>query len=237
MTVLGIDGCRGGWAVAVVKDDGWLGLEVQPTVAAALARHSEARVCFVDIPIGLPDGKPRRCDVLARRLLGSRASTIFPVPCRAAVYAKDYRHACEINFQCQKRRLSRQLWNLVPKMIEVDRFIRAGTGLSRLYESHPELCFAGLNGGPPLLSKKRERRGIEQRLHLLEAELPGATAVFEASAGGLRRSGAMPDDLVDALVLAVSAARPPHRWRILPDPPEKDGLGLPMAIVAAAPST
>lgn len=233
--VLGIDGCRGGWVVAAWRTDGAVQLQVQSTLAAALRANPGAAHAFIDMPIGLPEADPRGCDGLARRLLGSRASTVFPVPCRRAVYAGDYFRACEINWQCQGRRLSRQLWNLVPKIIEVDRLIRTETVGLNLLESHPELCFASLNGGRPLLSKKRERAGRDERLVLLEAVRPGVAAVFEGAAGTLRRLGAMPDDLIDALVLAFSAGLPMEHWRVLPDPPEQDGLGLPMAIVAPAP--
>ncbi|MEW6348758.1 MAG: DUF429 domain-containing protein [Thermodesulfobacteriota bacterium] len=44
----------------------------------------------VDIPIGLRDHGPERsCDLEARRLLGIRRSSVFPVPCRSAVYPQD----------------------------------------------------------------------------------------------------------------------------------------------------
>lgn len=235
-TVLGIDGCRGGWVVAARRSDGALELQVRPTLAAALAAHPGAAHGFIDMPIGLPEARPRACDGLARRLLGSRASTVFPVPCRRAIYAGDYARACEVNQQCQGRRLSRQLWNLVPKIIEVDGLVRTETDFPRLHESHPELCFAALNGGRPLLSKKRESAGRHERLALFESLQPGVVAVCEDAAVTLRRFGAMPDDVLDAVVLALSAALPRARWRVLPDPPARDGLGLPMAIVAPAPA-
>lgn len=233
--MLGIDGCGGGWAVAQNRALGPICLDVHGSLAEISVAYTGARHCFIDMPMGLPRRGPRACDALARRLLGSRASTVFPVPCREAVYAGDYVRACAVNERCQGRRLSRQLWNLVPKIIELDRLAVARGDGPALYESHPELCFAALNGGTPLLSKKRDRSGRRERLALLESVQPGITTVFEDALARLRRRGAMADDLLDAMVLALSAALPRNRWRSLPDPPERDELGTEMAIIAPAP--
>ncbi|HCJ10793.1 MAG TPA: DUF429 domain-containing protein, partial [Clostridiales bacterium] len=112
-------------------------------------------MALVDIPIGLPGGggpAERACDRLARRRLGPRGSAVFPVPVREAVYAPTYEAACAIQARTRGgRRLSRQVWALVPKMREVDRTLRElGCEAPLLFESHPELCFAALNGGRPL---------------------------------------------------------------------------------------
>ena len=58
----------------------------------------QAELLLVDIPIGLPEtGAERACDLMARRLLGPRKSSVFPVPVRQAVHAPTYQEACDLN--------------------------------------------------------------------------------------------------------------------------------------------
>ncbi|MBC7238445.1 MAG: DUF429 domain-containing protein, partial [Chloroflexi bacterium] len=76
--------------------------------------------------IGLPEYGPRArtCDQEARRLLGpKRAASIFPVPCRPALYAACYTEANEINKHIMGKQLSIQTWGIARKMREVDRFL------------------------------------------------------------------------------------------------------------------
>ena len=55
-----------------------------------------------------------------------------------------------------------------PKMNEVDRLLRDRPALQRIvYEAHPELAFARMNGGKPVLSKKRQPDGYVERRKLL----------------------------------------------------------------------
>jgi predicted RNase H-like nuclease len=55
----------------------------------------QALVTAIDIPIGLPGGRPRTVDGEARRLLGPRASSVFPAPARGTLDASSYEEACE----------------------------------------------------------------------------------------------------------------------------------------------
>src|SRR5207248_318782 len=102
----GVDGCRGGWVVAW---DG--GLEVLPTFADIVARRFD--LVLVDIPIGLLDTGPRRCDVEARSLIGARRSSVFPAPSRHLLRARRYAGQC-----------SAQLWNILDKIREVDESMK-----------------------------------------------------------------------------------------------------------------
>jgi len=52
-----------------------------------------------------------------------RKSSIFPVPCREAVYAETYEKACEVNKLLTGKLISKQAWNIVPKIRDVDRFL------------------------------------------------------------------------------------------------------------------
>ena len=52
---------------------------------------------------------------------------------------------------------------------EIDIFLQENEAWKNvLNESHPEVCFALLNGGNPVMEKKSEEQGIEKRLEILE---------------------------------------------------------------------
>lgn len=230
----GIDGCRGGWAVAMWSDRaGWEQPVICSSLVQALSCTAPAKLTLVDIPLGLDDRRHfRACDLAARELLGARRSSIFPVPVRAAVHAPDYATASALNCAVTGRRLSLQSWNICPKIAEADLVLRSQPSLQQhLHESHPELCFVALNGWQPLSAGKKTPEGRAERLALLERLTPGATLP-----SGLPRSQAAPDDLVDAMGLAVSASlAAAHGLPTLPAPPEFDAFGLRMAITLPYP--
>jgi hypothetical protein len=70
-------------------------------------------------------------------------------------------------------RVSRQLWHLGKKIMEVDAFIRAHRTRD-IREVHPELVFLRLNGGKPLPRKKSEEGDAHSRLAIHTAALPKA---------------------------------------------------------------
>lgn len=80
---------------------------------------------LIDIPIGLKNGVhgERLSDLGARRILKARKSSIFPIPCREAVYVGSYTKACEVNEKITGKRISKQAWNIVPKIRDVDSFL------------------------------------------------------------------------------------------------------------------
>ena len=82
---LGADGCRGGWITAVL-DHGELHLERYQSVEEVTAAWPEFDAFLIDMVIGLRSNAAQlRPDDLAKKELGPRASTVFPVPCRQAV--------------------------------------------------------------------------------------------------------------------------------------------------------
>lgn len=239
--VLGADGCPAGWFYFLRSpaDDTEFG--VAPDFPALLSGLPRGARVMVDIPIGLleGDGGERDCDRMARRMLSpGRSSSVFPAPCRQAVYADDYTEATAVNRQVLGRGLSRQSWNIAGKIRDVDEALRAGSGGVHVREGHPELAFRGLAGGP-LGENKKTRAGSRERLGVLENHFPGsrrliADAFLEHGGFDCAR-----DDIVDALVLLVAASR----WSecvSVPAHPPVDPRGLPMAIhylPAPAPAT
>jgi predicted RNase H-like nuclease len=236
----GVDGCRAGWIVVFVRTaDDEVRMRVVSRFADVLAAPEAPAVVAVDIPIGLPERvahSGRAAENAARPLLGARQSSVFSVPSRAALMTEDYRAACAIALATSEppRKISKQLFMIASKIREVDACLRAdGDAASRAFEVHPEVAFWRLNGERALDEpKKIKGRCYEPGLALRRRLLTDAGVPVEA-ANAASPSGAGPDDLLDALACAVIARRI-HAGvaRPFPDPPERDGFGLPMAIWA-----
>ena len=227
----GVDGCRSGWfAVAIASTSDWR-FARHDTLHDLEAALPPATLKLIDIPIGLPEHTARRCDREVRKLLGrSWASSIFPVPCRDAVYAPDYATACALNARRLGVKLSRQSWGIVPKIREMDAYLR-GSGGENWRESHPELAFGALNGNQPMQHGKKTPEGNRERRALLSAYLGATEQLFESARKLYRRRDVADDDILDALVLAVTAWLSQGDLSSVPAEPEADPLGLPMEIV------
>jgi predicted RNase H-like nuclease len=236
----GVDGCPGGWIVAFVRPGGDdVTVTVFARFADVLAATQRPALVAVDMPIGLPEQTGiggRAAENAVRPLLGARQSSVFSVPSRAAIYAASYGEACRTALATSDppRKVSKQLFNIVPKIREVDELLRAEPArAARVFEVHPELAFWRLNGGRALAEPKKVKSrchepGLMQRRRLLIAAGLPAPAVEAAPP-----KGAAPDDLVDALACATIARRI-HAGiaKPYPDPPPRDARGLPMAIWA-----
>lgn len=233
MTVIGVDGCKGGW-IAVA----WNGKGTGTPEARIVQRFEdiiamEADIIAVDIPIGLPDiaQNGRGCDGEARRRLKGKASSVFPAPARATLRARDHGEASEINrkFSDPSHGISAQAYNILAKIAEVDALISPRLQ-NRVHEVHPELCFYAMNGEMSVREKKREAEGQEKRVALLRKNGFPVDRVRQPDVP--RRHWGL-DDLIDACACAWSARRIRDglNLRLLADPP-LDGKGLRMEINA-----
>jgi predicted RNase H-like nuclease len=210
--VAGVDGCRGGWVVALAA---YRAAEAMPSAmrtllcerfGEVLALAESPRAIAVDMPIGLPERfSPggRACDRAARAVLGPGwTASVFSPPARAALHAGDHAEA----MRRQGGGLSLQAFNLVPKIREVDAAITPDLQ-GCVIEAHPELVFRGLNGDRALRHRKKTPAGVRERMRLLRAALgprvpdPARTRLHL----GLRAMA--PDDVVDAWALADAARR------------------------------
>ncbi|NOX89475.1 MAG: DUF429 domain-containing protein [Calditrichaeota bacterium] len=229
---MGIDGCTGGWIGATVHVGG--DLEFRFMNSPDELREAAAKVSriFIDMPFGLEEDSLRECDLLARERLGKWAASIFLTPCRAAVYAPTYEEACAINFEKCGKKISIQAWNIVPKIRELDRFLRNSLKLREgIWESHPELCFQALNGGRGLLFSKHRREGVQERFSVLRRYLPEIESKIGSAHGKLKSRRIGVDDFLDAAVLAVCAGFSSERLTMLPEYYVYDSYGLRMNIV------
>jgi predicted RNase H-like nuclease len=237
----GVDGCAGGWLAAFVRPQGAEArLRIVPRFADVLSSAEAAAIIAVDMPIGLPERTGlggRAAENAVRPLLGARQSSVFSVPSRAAVYAGEYREACRIALATSEppRKVSKQLFNIAPKIREVDEALRAtpAVAAARVFEVHPELAFWRLNGGRALGEpKKVKSRPYEPGL-ALRRSLLSAAGLPAAAVNAAPPKGAGADDLLDALACAAIARRiHAGTAQPFPNPPPRDAFGLPMAIWA-----
>jgi predicted RNase H-like nuclease len=213
-------------------------LRVAPRFVDVLSAPERPAVVAVDMPIGLPErigAGGRAAENAIRPLLGARQSSVFSVPSRQAVYAAGYREACRIAQATSDppRKVSKQLFNIAPKIREVDEALRGSSDAARVFEVHPELAFWRLNGERALTEpKKVKSRPYEPGLALRRTLLIAAGLVNDAVNTPLPK-GAAADDLLDALACATIARRLfAGTAQPFPDPPSCDKFGLPMAIWA-----
>lgn len=227
----GLDGCAAGWLLV------WAEVGASSVGASLLASTADlslddpATLTAIDIPIGLHHNGPRPCDQQARQLLGPRRSSVFPAPVRSVLQARSYSEACELSFEAQGRKLSKQTYNILAKVRAVDALLQGQGALSqRLVEVHPELSFQQWNNGIPMAQAKKTAEGRQQRLHLIEPRFPGAFAEIR---GRYKRREIADDDILDALACLWSAERIASGNHLhVGQPGQIDACGLPMQILA-----
>jgi predicted RNase H-like nuclease len=196
--VLGVDACKKGWVGISSDRRGYFGRTILELVTAA-AEDGAVDVVAIDIPIGLPTRGPRLADVLARKLVGRRASSVFSTPVREALAAATHAQATAISMDATGKGISQQAYALGGKILEVDVWAR--TGSQEVIEVHPEVCFATM-AGRPLLHPKSTWAGSEERRAILNAagiEVPAELGLAAEMAGT--------DDVLDAVAASWTAAR------------------------------
>ncbi|EGB15453.1 hypothetical protein DND132_2249 [Pseudodesulfovibrio mercurii] len=230
MKFVGVDGCRAGWCAAWVADGRW-DVGVYPLFADLWSEHEDAESVLVDIPIGLADDANRRAEGLLRARLGPRRNSVFNTPARAALHAGSKAAAKASNRKAAGKSLSEQSLGIMNKIAEVDIFlVDHPEAVEKVFESHPELCFA-MAGGAPMGYAKRDTPGVVERYDILRRFVPDVRGLLDRVRGTHPASKVAGDDVFDALILAVSGRRGAGgRLRSLPDPVERDAAGLPMAI-------
>jgi predicted RNase H-like nuclease len=222
-TVLGVDGCRGGWVGVRLGGCAPAALAA-PTIAELVAAAGPEVSCVgIDMPIGLPDDGPRAAEGLVRALLGARRSTVFGTLVRAAYAAPSYGEGQVVQRRATGTGFSQQSWGLRHKILEVDAWLRTGPPV-RVVEVHPETSFAVLLGEPVAPGKKTPEGREARRTALREAGIEPPDRP---------RGGVAEDDLLDACIVAWSAARVVRgEASSFPAVPETFSDGWPAAIWA-----
>ncbi len=208
--IAGVDGCKAGWIVATFGD---------VFVIPSLSIDQFDRV-GIDMPIGLTDGPPRACDRAARQYLGSSRSSVFPAPPRAALTCTDYRSALEAARSATGRGISKQTFNTMRKVAEVDQLIDPANQ-DVLVEVHPECTFRMLNGDRSLPSKKTvDGQLLRRRLLADHFKIPT-----------IAPPGAALDDLFDAYAALLSISRFQRNEHRCFGDGQRDTRGIEMRIV------
>jgi predicted RNase H-like nuclease len=213
---------------------------VYATVAELLRAYPSCRQILIDIPIGLLEqgAEGRRCDKEVRRLLGRpRASSVFPPPLRPALQCRTRAEASAVNYARSGKGIGAQTWNICNKIREVDEHLRGvPSATERVREAHPELLFWALNNREPMRHPKSTAAGMDERLAVLSRFLSSAEEAVKHAAAAFPRSAVKPDDLVDALALALAASAGEKALSSVPTQAQRDAYGLPMEIVYWEPS-
>ena len=103
---IGVDGCRGGW-IACVLNHGEFRFERFDSLEQLVSHYPEFDAFLIDMAVGLRSSADQlRPDDLARKELGQKSSSIFPIPCRQAVYADSEEEQSEFLVKVFQNRLS-----------------------------------------------------------------------------------------------------------------------------------
>jgi predicted RNase H-like nuclease len=251
VTVAGADGCKAGW-VAVIQRRGCAPVvSVFSSFADLVASLPGDATIAVDMPIGLPELSRkggRGPEAAVRAFLGARQSSVFSIPSRAALYADTEEFSTVERWYAAHRKanavarttsdpprgVSIQAFGIFSKIREIDGLLRERPELrSRIFESHPEVAFCGLNGGQPMsLPKKIKGKinpaGMEERKTLLCACFYQRSFLNQPPP-----KGAAADDFLDAAAMMLIARRiTSGEARPYPDRPGVDSHGIPVAIWA-----
>jgi len=218
--VVGLDAAgRHGWLAIVVDDSGFVDARFG-TAAELIDWAGPVEAIGIDIPIGHVDAPRRRADVEARAFIGARGSSVFAAPPLQVLDAPTYLEANQTLTVMGRPKLSRQAWNLVPRIVEVAAIAQSDP---RVVEVHPEVSFTVM-AGRPLEWSKKSWNGLQERRRLL-----GAAGIVLPD-GSESLAGVVTDDVVDAAAAAWSARRVANGTaRTFPDPPERSD-GRPVAI-------
>ncbi len=222
---VGIDACRSGWVAVVLADGRLTATQVATTLAEIVDAWPDAEVIGVDMPLGLVERGWRDADRLAAARLGARRSRLFMVPPRAVWEAGTYSGAVDL---CRRLTdppagFSRQAWGLKDKLRPANELHARMP--DRLFEVHPEISFAELNGGTPVGAGKKTWNGQMTRRALLGNA--GLRLQDDLAAAGL----VPPDDILDAAAVAWTATRiASGHASSLPSPPRPSEADLPTAI-------
>lgn len=207
MLIAGADGCPKGWAVATATVVGEalseLRVEFVETLDSMIAqvRGGTVQALAIDMPIGLINQHPRTADVEARKVLGPRRSSVFPTPLLATLDASDYDEARFRSREVCGKAPSKQAWNLMPKIRDLDALVRPDDQPA-VAEAHPECAFLRMQSDIPLDHPKSTDEGRALRIGLLRASGRFDPGELDRA---LASNVAPVIDLLDAIALVVTA--------------------------------
>ncbi|MEF8936592.1 DUF429 domain-containing protein [Halobacteriaceae bacterium SHR40] len=231
---VGVDRGRDAWLAVAFDTDGYDHSRVFDEIGELWSSYEEtAALILVDMPIGLVESgtSGRRCDELARSVLGPRRQSIFTPPVREATRKRRYPAAKRVNERKSDASLSKQAFAISDQIAAVDDLLRnVPEARATFRESHPEVCFRAF-AGEPLQHSKKTAGGYAERMRTLAGHDADAPPVVQAVAESTGGTEVTVDDVLDAVVLAYTAQPGWGSLRSLPPEPPTDPKGLPVEIV------
>ena len=231
---VGIDWMKPYWLAAEIRGDE-ISIRKLSNIADINNYYLKADAVLIDIPVGIPENAAEnaaRPDREARDYLPTgRKPSIFPVPCRQAIYMENYAEASDENELVLGKKLTSQSHAFSKMIRQVDEFLAENKcWQNRLVESHPEVAFQMLNGGNGLQHSKHTEAGIQERIAILRQCSVDPSSLFAEFAPKQY------EDVLDALCLAVSAKLGcENGFRTIPENPTCDSRGLKMQMVFGTP--
>lgn len=199
-----------------------------------IAKHyPEADAYLIDMPMGLATREDQlRPDSLLRKELGKKASSVFQVPCRQAIYADSKEEARAENIKVYGKSLSEQSLGIAKSIRQVDEFLNEHPDWkNRLMESSPEFCFLKLNDGEPILQSKLTEEGKALRIELLNRYCQDTEKILHTYLSAVPNRKKV-DDVLDALSMAIMGQMIcENGLKTIPEAPEADDNGILMRAV------
>ncbi|MDB4041972.1 DUF429 domain-containing protein [Methylophilaceae bacterium] len=205
-SVIGIDGCKAGWIIAKTLENESISFQIIKNLNDVYLEGINVSHIGIDIPLQLSHTGKRFAEIEARSLLKNRACTIFTPPTLNALRAKNYMDACEVNFNECGKRISKQSWNLFPKIKEAQEFLdNKSINKLRVFEVHPELSFMAMNDMILVQASKKTDIGREIRIKLIQKFFPKFS--FESVRNEYKKNQALDDDILDSVSVLWSTQR------------------------------
>jgi len=229
--IAGVDGCPGGWLCIVLDTDTCaFKVSIFRLATELLTYDPFIQVITIDMPIGLASNDRRRCDELARNLLGNRHVCVSNAPIRPALYSPSRLAASAVTQIAANRQVGSQEWALYPKIINLDSTI---TPLHQrwCFEIHPEVSFYRWNNCIPMQHPKDSATGMQERVALIDSVWPNARLELLQSLEqqGITREHYALDDLNDAFAALWTSRRIfLGQAQRIPEVPDIDSRGLRM---------
>lgn len=254
---VGVDWSSGNWLAVAYSEGALPSVGVFDTIRNLWDAYSETvERLVIDVPIGLcgsvddggeggcyrEDGElSRRCDDLARNLIGPRYPSVFTPPAREAAKLAarngSYTDVNDANEKLTGKGLTKQAANIAGGILEVEELLLDGVDHEVVVEGHPEVCFRAFKG-EHLQHSKKSAAGVDERLCALETVPNYQKGSWRGLARELRTEGRYVDidDLLDSIALALTACAPDSEFRKVPPEPPVDSKDLPMQMVYRAES-
>jgi len=234
---VGVAWSEGSWLAATFTDDGYDETSVFDGIGECWAAYEEtARRILVGVPIGLVEsGDPvRRCDDLARAVLGPRSSAVFDPPVREATRKRRFSAASRVHERKTETELSEAAFESSDAVTMCDELLQEVPEAAPIIRSsHPELCFRAF-AGDPLGHEPATAAGYAERMRTLAHHDRDAPPVVQTVAEATAGHDVRVRDVLDAVVLAYTAGPGGGSLDTLPSEPPADASGLPMELVYRA---